>query len=324
MKGIKISAISTYHPETIRNNDYYLNKFEDKDSLNRIFEKVGRNKRHVIIDEEENALTMAIHASKKLLKNYNISHDSIDIIIFSSTTLQYLSPTNALLIHSELNIKTDCICFDINANCLGMFVALEQASVLLASKESYKRALVIGSDHLTMLGDEKQPIPSTIVGDAAAAIILEKNTGDSGIIDRMYQTDSSFCKTIVFPPHGLTNYHSKEQKIHWTPFTGLESVEFAADALEKLLKKNNLKIEDISCFLLSQFTKSNIDILQDKINIPTEKIEYIGDQYGYTGVSSFFIAYKKRLEKSLINKGDIIVFWSLGAGYQTGVMLWKI
>ncbi len=31
MKGIKISAISTYHPETIRNNDYYLNKFEDKD-----------------------------------------------------------------------------------------------------------------------------------------------------------------------------------------------------------------------------------------------------------------------------------------------------
>lgn len=112
MKGIKISAISTYHPETIRNNDYYLNKFEDKDILNRIFEKVGRNKRHVIIDEEENALTMAIHASKKLLKNYNISHDSIDIIIFSSTTLQYLSPTNALLIHSELNIKTDCICFD--------------------------------------------------------------------------------------------------------------------------------------------------------------------------------------------------------------------
>ncbi len=72
-------------------------------------------------------------------------------------------------------------------------------------------------------------------------------------------------KTIVFPPHGLTNYHSKEQKIHWAPFTGLESVEFAADALDKLLKKNNLNIEDISCFLLSQFTKSNIDILQDKI-----------------------------------------------------------
>lgn len=81
MKGIKISAISTYHPETIRNNDYYLNKFEDKDSLNRIFEKVGRNKRHVIIDEEENALTMAIHASKKLLK----------IIIFHMIVLILLS-----------------------------------------------------------------------------------------------------------------------------------------------------------------------------------------------------------------------------------------
>ncbi|WP_375038760.1 3-oxoacyl-[acyl-carrier-protein] synthase III C-terminal domain-containing protein [Acinetobacter sp. RW6] len=53
-------------------------------------------------------------------------------------------------------------------------------------------------------------------------------------------------------------------------------------------------------------------------------MEYVGDKYGYTGVSSFFLAYNNRLKKSLIKHGDIIVFWSLGAGYQIGVMLLKI
>ena len=323
MDGIKIAAVGTYHPITLRDNSYYFNKFENKKMLSEIFEKVGREKRFVINDENENSLTMAITASKRALENHNITGNDIDIIIFSSTTLEFLSPTNALIFHAQLGVKKECICFDINANCLGMFVALEQASILLGSKESYQRALVIGSDYLSKIGDEKTPIPSTIVGDAAAAIILEKTPEKSGMIDRLYQTDSSFKDTIVYPPQGLSQSH-KDDKIHWSPFSGVESVEFAAEALQQLLKNNNLKIDDISCFLLSQFTKSNIDILQEKLELPTEKIEYIGDQYGYTGVSSFFLAYKSRLEKGLLKKDDIIVFWTLGAGYQAGVMLWKL
>ena len=205
-----------------------------------------------------------------------------------------------------------------------MFIALEQATLLLASKDTYKRALVIGSDYLSKLGDTTQPIPFTIVGDAAAAIILEKNEKSSGMIDRAYKTDSSFNDTIVYPPRGLSCSLNKNEKIHWAPFSGVESAEFAVEALEKLLDKNKLKLDDISCFLLSQFTKSNIDILQEKLKIPNNKIEYIGDKYGYTGVSSFFIAYKSRLEQGLLKEGDIIAFWTLGAGYQTGVMLWKL
>ncbi|WOE30565.1 MULTISPECIES: 3-oxoacyl-[acyl-carrier-protein] synthase III C-terminal domain-containing protein [unclassified Acinetobacter] len=173
------------------------------------------------------------------------------------------------------------------------------------------------------MGDETKPIPSTIVGDAAAATILEKSREESGMIDRLYQNDSSFNDTIVLPPQGAS-YSKQDEKIHWAPFTGIESVEFAADALRELLDNHHLKIDDISCLLLSQFTKSNIDLLQSKLNIPSEKIEYIGDKYGYTGVSSFFIAYKNRLEKGLLQSGDIIVFWTLGAGYQTGIMLWRV
>lgn len=325
--NLKISAIDIYHPKTIRDNNYYIDKFKNNNKIIEILKKVGRNKRYVISDQSENALTMAINASEQVLKNYKIDDGNIDIIIFASTTLEYLSPTNALLLHAALNIKQACVCFDINANCLGMFLALEQASVLLNSKTSYQRALVVAADHLTKIGREDTLIPSTIVGDAAAAMILEKtnDTSGSGMIDRVYQTDSRFKDTIVLPPHGFSNSNTTyNEKIHWDIFSGIESVEFAAEALDTLLNNNNLKMEDISCFLLSQFTKYNIELLQDKKKIPWDKIEYIGDQYGYTGANSLFIAYASRLKKGLIKKGDIVVFWTLGAGYQTGLMLWKI
>lgn len=326
--SLKLAAIDTYHPNTIRDNEYYIDKFKDnKQTVADIFNKVGRNTRHVIAGNEENALTMAINASEKVLKKHNIQNGDIDIIIFASTTLEYLAPTNALWLHSTLGIKKECVCFDINANCLGMFLALEQASVLLNSKDSYKRALVIGSDQLSKIGSEDTPIPSSIVGDAAAALIIEKafDTSGAGMIDRVYQTDSSFKEAIVLPPKGFSQSDSTHnEKIHWSTFSGVESLEFASEALDDLLNKNNLKLEDISCFLFSQFTKFNIDILQAKKNIPWEKIEYIGDQYGYTGANSLFIAYASRLQKGLIKEGDTIVFWTLGAGYQTGLMLWKL
>lgn len=324
--SLNIAAVDIYHPETVRDNEYYLNKFKNNEKVKEILEKVGRNKRYVIGNAKENALTMAINASEKVLKTHQIDDGDIDIIIFASTTLEYLSPTNAMWLHSALKIKKECVCFDINANCLGMFLSLEQASVLLESKESYKRALVVGADQLSKIGSEDTPIPSSIVGDAAVAIILEKvvdNSG-SGMIDRVYQTDSSFNDTIVLPPKGFSCCETANEKIHWSTFSGIESVDFAAEALDDLLEKNNLKMEDVSCFLLSQFTKINIDILQEKKSIPWEKIEYIGDKYGYTGANSLFLAYANRLKKGLLRKGDIIVLWTLGAGYQTGLMLWRL
>lgn len=323
MSGVKIAGIATYHPETVIDNDYFLQRFENQDHLKAIFKKVGRDKRHIIQNNQENSLTMGIASSKKLLEQLALTGKDIDIIIFASTTLEYLSPTNALMIHAELGVKKDCICFDLNANCLGMFVALEQATVLLQSKTSYQRALVIGSDYLSKIGDENTPVPSTIVGDAAASIILEKTNDSAGMIDRSYQTDSSFRDTLVLPPKGLSCCQSVDEKMHWAPFSGIESVYFAEEALKELLEKNQFKLEDVSCFLLSQFTKANIDVLQQQLNLPDEKIEYVGDQFGYTGVSSFFLAYKSRFDRGLIQKGDLIAFWTLGAGYQTGVMLWR-
>lgn len=129
---LNIAAVDIYHPETIRDNDYYLERFKENEKMQDILEKVGRNKRYVIGDAKENSLTMAINAAEKVLQRHGIDNGDVDIIIFASTTLEYLSPTNAMWLHSALKIKKECMCFDINANCLGMFFSI-RASVCFTS-----------------------------------------------------------------------------------------------------------------------------------------------------------------------------------------------
>ena len=324
--NIKIASIGVHHPKNQKDNHYYIQKFDNKEQITNLLEKTGRNKRFIVHDPDETVITMATAASIKALDEKNLSGNDIDIIIFASTTFEYLCPTNALILHAHLNVKKDCVCFDLNANCLGMFLALDQAVLLLLSNERYKRALVIGADSMSRISHEHIPMPSTIIGDAAAALILEKTEGHfGGLIDRVYQTDSHFKDTIVYPPKGFSYTGNEEnKKLDWGNFTGLDSVKFAIKQLNQLLEKHNLSIEQISCFLFSQFTKANIDTIRERAKINEDKIEYIGDQYGYTGANSLFIAYESRLKKGLLKDGDFIILWTLGAGYQTGIMLWKL
>jgi len=77
-------------------------------------------------------------------------------------------------------------------------------------------------------------------------------------------------------------------------------------------------------FLFSQFSLKNINIIRDYYRIPEEKIPFYSKELSYTGSSSPFLAlhqYQKKIRS--LQKGENILIWTLGAGYQAGLMLWK-
>ncbi|QFK73313.1 hypothetical protein F7984_12755 [Pradoshia sp. D12] len=55
----------------------------------------------------------------------------------------------------------------------------------------------------------------------------------------------------------------------------------------------------------------------------SQKVIYIGDQYGYTGSSSPFLAFHEGIQDGRIKRGDYVMFWTVGAGHQFIAMLWK-
>jgi 3-oxoacyl-[acyl-carrier-protein] synthase III len=326
---ITIRQAAYYHPEHVVSNDYYLEHFQSmgKD-IKRFLEVMGRDRRYIVNDKDENALTMGFKAAQKALNEANLLGEDMDMIMFASQTPEYTYPTNALLLHRMLQGKHRTITQDSNANCAGMVSAVEQTSRYMQSNPSIRYALIVGSDYSSVNCNTDDEITYPNFGDAAAAVILERSSEPSGFIDSLYYTDSEGSENIMFPACGLSNiYHEditpEQIRIRWTPFDGTVCVDAAVADMKELLSRNGLTTDDISAFCLSQFSLKNIELIQDGLGLTDEKFIYVGDEFGYTATSSPFIAFQRGVEDGRVKRGDYVFFWSVGAGWQIPTMLYQ-
>ncbi|KGE21001.1 3-oxoacyl-ACP synthase [Paenibacillus wynnii] len=330
MDSITIRQAAYYHPERVVHNDFYLNHFNSmgKD-IERFLQVMGRERRYIADSEEENAFTMGLKAAQKVLLEAGLTGEDMDMIVFVSQTPEYTYPTNALLLHHKLQGKHRTITMDSNANCAGMVTSVEQTSRYMQSNPHVRYALVVGCDHSSIHCNPDDEITYPNFGDAAAAVILERSTDESkGFVDSLFYIDSEGSGNITFPACGLSNIYSKDVtpeqlRIRWIPFDGTVCVDAAINDIQELLARHELTIEDISAFCLSQFSLKNIELIQSGLAAPQEKFIYVGDEFGYTGTSSPFIAFQRGVEDGVIKRGDYVFFWSVGAGWQIPTMLFR-
>ncbi|BAH07096.1 3-oxoacyl-ACP synthase [Clostridium kluyveri] len=173
--GVKLSYIDVYHGSKVVSNDFYLEYFrkQDKDIKHLLTDVMGRDKRYML-DDGESAFQLTIEAGKSVLKKANLEGKDIDAIIYSSILPEYISPATSILIHKELNMSANVMCLDVNANCAGMTVALENMSNYLMSSKRAKRVLIIGCDDDNAIINHDNELCYGNYGYAACAIILEK------------------------------------------------------------------------------------------------------------------------------------------------------
>lgn len=323
---MKLHHTYFYHPENAETNQFVIEQFEQQNvSMQKIQNALGRNNRFVVTEEsEETTLSMGIEAAKGVLRESNISILDIDMIVFVTSTPEHHIPCDAIKIHQALGGKPNTLCYDINVNCIGAFVALDQVSKYLEGSFTAQKALVVCSEKLSRILDPKNPITAFCFSDSSFAFIVEKDDSSSGLLDVLYHTDSSVCNTVLFPPEGYSCYNPNDVTLWDSSFDGSGSVNFALDDMEEFLEHNDLNIEKIDLFLFSQFSLKNINTICEHFNLPPEKVPFYSREVGYTGSSSPFLAlhqYQQKVRK--LKRGEHILIWTLGAGYQAGLMLWK-
>ena len=333
-KNIKIMGTGIYHPKNKIKNDFFINHFKKYGkNLTDFLENMGRNERYFIDNDYENTLTMAIEASKEALKDAEITPDQLDIIVFSSDTPEYLCPSNALIINHFLNAHNAHTVYDLNSNCVGMIVALDQVSRYMKTSKNKEYALIVGGIMASSIAreDDKYTYPTS--GDGAAAVILKCTEEEytSGILDSKYCTNSKYYNSIVSPSCGLrkarldssTEY---ERKQHWTPFPLNFFATEWAKAIKEFQIEFNFSLDDIKYFLLSQYSKQFLSNTAAELNIDNDpnRFIYIADKYGYTGTTSPIFALHEALHNGQpICKGSKAVLCSVGAGVAMCSLLYE-
>jgi 3-oxoacyl-[acyl-carrier-protein] synthase-3 len=335
MKYHNVNIIGTgiHHPNNRVSNDYYIKHFEERgQDIKSFLDKLGKKYRYVINNSKENSFTLAVEASKKALKDAGITADMLDMIIFSSDNPEYLIPSNALMINSALGATNAHIVYDLNSNCVGMVVALDQVSRIMKTNTDLKYALVVGGVFPTSMVREDCKYTYPAAGDGGAAVVLESKEEDyhRGFIDSKYLTLAQYSNSILYPACGLSkalsnNTSEYDKKQQWIPFR----LDFFAPEWSKSIKyfgeKYDFSIDDLDHYFLSQYSKQFIIETADYLNINNyeEKFEYIGDEYGYTGTTSPIFALHNARIKNKIKPNSRAVFCSVGAGVAMCSLLYK-
>lgn len=75
-------------------------------------------------------------------------------------------------------------------------------------------------------------------------------------------------------------------------------------------------------FVFSQFSDADNKLTLEKLGVSQDKYIFVGDKYGYTGVSSPIMALNE-VWNSLEQDGYLI-FCSVAAGYSMNAILYKL
>lgn len=325
--NIRIRNIEVECAENTVTNDYFINHFKEQGKdINNLLTAFGKNERKMVEDTDETTLSLGIKVAKKIMKKSGLTGEDIDMIIFTSQFPEYTLPTQALIIHKAIGCKNKAMVMDMNVNCVGMIVAVDNAARYLKEKDDFKRALVIGSDYVTVHCKKNDELTYPMWGDCACAVILEKTEQESGIVGASYYTNSDQWDIVKFPECGLSNTYKKDnedKKIFWTAFDGTFISKYAKESVFEILDKHRIELNNIKAFCISQFAYPIIQCMEDEFDIHDGRFVYIGDKYGYTGTSSPFIALYEAVKSGKVKRGDYVVLWSVGTNWTTCALVIK-
>lgn len=325
MTNIKIKDIAIYHPENKIDNDFFFTHYDKRGKdIRRLLEHVGRKSRYLVdrTDNDETGITMAVKASKKVLEQAKLSGEDIDMIIFSTQTPEQTIPMSSIYVHRGIKGKDRTLLYDLNATCAGMSIGIEQAVRNMISNSRINRTLVVGSDYFSPILDPENEVTYPLFADAAVAVVLERTEEAGGFMDAIHYVDHSDPNNMLFPAQGLTHLLENREGRYMTtkPFDDAEMFPKVYDSIRELLNQYNLKPSDVKC-CFSQSNKANVKLIQENIGFSDEQIIFVAEQFGYTGTSSPFLAFHQGVKEGKIQRGDYVLFWTIGIGYEFITML---
>ena len=274
-------------------------------SFDALFKKTGI-KYIYRTNENENTLTLAVDASKKVLKNID---EKVESLIFITQSPVSSIPSSGSLLHKELNLSEKCFVLDVNQGCSAFPYALTIA-INLIKNDQFKNCLIVTSETYTKHIDKNDRVCMPIFSDAASAIFVNKNSIPKQL-SSIFLTDGNGAKNLC-----LKNNNNKSNLF----MHGANVFTFTASkvpyATNYLLEKANLKLNDIKFFFYHQASAIVLDTIRKELDIPKEIFFYDIESMGNTVSSTIPISLILSEKKKNIPRKQPILMMGFGVGYS--------
>lgn len=252
---------------------------------------------------EENSLTLAVKACKKILKKIN---EEVESIIFISESHISTIPPSGPLLHQSLDLNKKCFVLDVVQGCSSFPYALIIAINMINSK-TIRNCLIVSSEVYTKYINKKNRTCASIFSDAASAIFINKNNIPR-VLSSFFFTDGE-GKDKLF----IDNKNKLVMKGSDVFSFTVKEVPFAVN---HLLKKSKLKLQNIEQFFFHQASNIVLDTLKNKLGIPDNKFYKNIINIGNTVSSTIPISLIESSKNKKIPTNKPVMLLGFGVGYS--------
>lgn len=305
-------------PEQIVTNEDLSKIVETSDEW--ISSRSGIKERRVA--KEENTTSLAILAGKRALKNAGVTAEEIEVIIVATCTPDYFFPNTACQVQEAIGAK-HAVAFDLSAACSGFLFALSTAQAYIKGG-IYQKALIIGAETMSKMIDWSDRSTCVLFGDGAgAAVVSAEETGVLELVQKSNGAGKGVLSCKARETRNLLNHESETKEYLY--MEGQPVFKFAVktvpECVEEVLKKAEVKKEEIRYYILHQANSRIIQSVAKRLKEPEEKFPMNLSLYGNTSAASIPILLDEMNRNGMLNRGDKLVLSGFGAGLTWGAVL---
>ncbi|QLG45991.1 3-oxoacyl-ACP synthase III family protein [Costertonia aggregata] len=350
--SIGITGTGSYIPSlTVQNKD-----FEDHEFLNADGSPFSQN--NPVIIEKFKAITgiyerryaeknlntsdIAFLASEKAIADAGIDKEELDYIIFAHNfgdithgqSQSDMLPSLATRVKHHLRIKNPkCVAYDMLFGCPGWIEGVIQANAFIKSGMA-KKCLVIGAETLSRVVDPYDR-DSMIYSDGAGATIIEEKSDNGQVLAHASATYTYEEAYFLF--YGKS-YKPSAKGTKYIKMYGRKIYEFAVthvpQAMKDCLDKSGVKIDEIKKIFIHQANEKMDEAIVKRFyklhdrpmpeNIMPMNIGKLGNSSVATIPTLFDMVRHGKIKNQEIQKGDVVIFASVGAGMNINAIIYKV
>ncbi len=352
-----ITGTGCYVPEFIKTNKDFIHQIfftEENQPISTPsqeivdkFQAITGIEERRYINDDMNSSDMATIAARLAIEESGINPEELDQIIlahnFGNVTKDTIQtdilPALASRVKHDLGIKNpNCVAYDILFGCPGWLQGVIQADSFIKAGVA-KKALVIGTETLSRVLDMYDR-DSMIFSDGAGASVLEaipEEDTTSGILSWSVQSHCADEAFYLFL--GKSNFPDADEKIRYIKMKGRKVYEYAMqyvpNAMKDCLDKANISIQEVKKIFLHQANEKmdegiikRLFKLYGEKDIPEHIMPMSIHKYGNSSVATiptlFDQVKKGKFEDHAFDKGDIVLFASVGAGMNINAVCYRI
>jgi len=297
----------------------------------------GIHERHVV-GPGENSFTLATGAARDCLAHSQHQASDIDMLISTSITRskgrssQSFEPPLSMYVKQAIG-ATQAVNFDLSNACAGMLTGVFILQDLVARGE-IGCGMVVSGEYISHLGWHaaqqirslfSKQLASLTLGDAGAAVLVERTSRGSGIDVIGFTTLAEHSRLCLAFPSSLgpgAQMYTKSRTLQRV------AIEDMAPLVAETIGKAGISLADVDFLIPHQTSARAIRAgtreFVRRLGVGPKHVVVNLEEYGNTSSTTLFVALYKYLEERRIRKGDRVMLLALASGVEIGMAIFTI